>query len=41
VWRGRLAGIGSEWSARYPGYLAGAIDAADAAINTILREHAS
>lgn len=27
-WRGRLRGIGSEWSARFPGYLAGAVDAA-------------
>lgn len=34
-WRGRVAGIGSEWSARYPGYVAGAIDAVDAAIESI------
>ena len=27
-WHGRLAGIASEWSARFPGYLAGAVDAA-------------
>ncbi|MEX3937798.1 flavin monoamine oxidase family protein [Paraburkholderia phymatum] len=27
-WHGRLAGIASEWSARFPGYVAGAIDAA-------------
>jgi len=27
-WRGRLTGIGSEWSPRFPGYLAGAIEAA-------------
>jgi monoamine oxidase len=28
VWRGRLQGIASEWSAVFPGYIAGAIDAA-------------
>lgn len=28
-WQGRLTGIGSEWSARFPGYLAGAVDAAE------------
>lgn len=27
-WRGRVIGIGSEWSPRFPGYLAGALDAA-------------
>ena len=29
VWENRLKGIGSEWSTQFPGYLAGAIDAAD------------
>ncbi|MCX7228311.1 MAG: FAD-dependent oxidoreductase [Burkholderiales bacterium] len=28
AWAGRLAGIGSEWSPAFPGYLAGAVDAA-------------
>jgi monoamine oxidase len=28
AWAGKLAGIGSEWSRDYPGYLAGAVDAA-------------
>ncbi|MGP9418244.1 FAD-dependent oxidoreductase [Ewingella sp. AOP9-I1-14] len=28
VWQGRLKGIASEWSAAFPGYIAGAIDAA-------------
>jgi monoamine oxidase len=28
AWRGRLTGIGSEWSPEFPGYLAGAVDAA-------------
>lgn len=27
-WRTRLTGIGSEWSSEFPGYLAGAVDAA-------------
>jgi monoamine oxidase len=27
-WAGKLAGIGSEWSRDFPGYLAGAVDAA-------------
>jgi monoamine oxidase len=31
-WEGRLTGIASEWSSQYPGYLAGAIDAAHAGI---------
>ena len=28
-WQGRLTGIGSEWSRSFPGYLAGAVDAAE------------
>lgn len=28
AWAGRLTGIGSEWSTQFPGYLAGALDAA-------------
>ncbi|WLW64677.1 FAD-dependent oxidoreductase [Achromobacter aegrifaciens] len=36
VWAGRLAGIASEWSAAFPGYLAGAIDAADAGVKWLL-----
>ena len=27
-WQGCLTGIGSEWSPQFPGYLAGAVDAA-------------
>lgn len=34
-WQGRLIGIGSEWSAQYPGYLAGAIDAASQGIQAL------
>lgn len=28
LWQGRLSGIASEWSPRFPGYLAGAVEAA-------------
>ena len=31
-WQGRLRGIASEWSAQFPGYLAGAVDAAERAV---------
>jgi monoamine oxidase len=31
-WAGRLQGVASEWSERYPGYLAGALDAAQAGL---------
>ena len=34
-WLGHLSGIGSEWSSRFPGYLAGAIDAVDRGIATL------
>lgn len=34
-WRGRLTGIASEWSPRFPGYLAGAIDAADRGVRAL------
>lgn len=34
-WRGRLGGIASEWSRPFPGYLAGAIDAAGAGVRAL------
>ncbi|ELY4575932.1 FAD-dependent oxidoreductase [Cronobacter turicensis] len=37
AWQARLTGIASEWSPLFPGYLAGAIDAADEAINALLK----
>lgn len=41
AWAGRLTGIASEWSRQFPGYLAGAVEAAgtgvDAAIEELLR----
>lgn len=38
VWQGRLTGIASEWSTQFPGYLAGAIDAARHGIETWLAD---
>lgn len=34
-WQNALTGIGSEWSAQFPGYLAGAIDAANIGVNNL------
>ena len=28
-WAGCVAGVGSEWSVSFPGYLAGAVEAAE------------
>ena len=35
VWKNCLTGIGSEWSTQFPGYLAGAIDAADKGVQEL------
>lgn len=35
-WSGRVVGIGSEWSRAFPGYLAGAIDAATRGVEEIV-----
>lgn len=35
-WRGRLTGIASEWSPQFPGYLAGAVDAAHRGVAALL-----
>lgn len=35
-WKGRLAGIASEWSPHFPGYVAGAIEAARLGIEALL-----
>ncbi len=35
-WQGRLIGIGSEWSPEFPGYLAGAVDAAVRGVRHLL-----
>lgn len=34
-WGGRLTGIGSEWSRQFPGYLAGAIEAASLGVRSL------
>lgn len=36
-WQGRITGIASEWSPEFPGYLAGAVDAAQRAVHALLR----
>jgi monoamine oxidase len=35
AWLGLLHGIASEWSTQYPGYLAGAIEAADSGVRSL------
>jgi monoamine oxidase len=37
-WQGRLVGIGSEWSLQFPGYLAGAVDAAERGLRKVLTD---
>lgn len=34
-WSGRLAGVASEWSPQFPGYVAGAVEAASRAVQAI------
>ncbi len=34
-WRGRVTGIGSEWSPQFPGYIAGAIEAATRGVSGV------
>ena len=38
AWRGRLCGVGSEWSPQFPGYVAGAIEAARLGVDALLAE---
>ncbi|HEX7985505.1 MAG TPA: FAD-dependent oxidoreductase, partial [Duganella sp.] len=38
-WQGRLSAIASEWSPRFPGYVAGAIDAAELGVRAWQRQH--
>ncbi|ADP16983.1 amine oxidase [Achromobacter xylosoxidans A8] len=40
-WQDRLTGIASEWSGAFPGYLAGAVDAAANGVRWLLRGSAS
>lgn len=37
-WQGRLTAIGSEWSPHFPGYVAGAVEAAGLGVRKILKE---
>ena len=39
AWHGRLIGIGSEWSPQFPGYLAGAVDAAERGVRQSLNDN--
>lgn len=36
VWKDRMTGVGSEWSAQFPGYVAGAIEAASIGVKDYL-----
>lgn len=36
IWRNRLIGIASEWSLNFPGYVAGAVDAASRGVDTLI-----
>ena len=38
AWQGRLVGIGSEWSLQFPGYLAGAVEAAETGVQQTLAD---
>lgn len=40
-WRGCLQGIASEWSPQFPGYLAGAVDAASRAVDRLTASEVS
>lgn len=37
IWSNKIIGIGSEWSQKFPGYVAGAVDAAETGIKAILK----
>jgi len=37
AWRHRITGIASEWSVEFPGYIAGAIDAASVGVQAVLK----
>lgn len=40
-WQGRIAGVASEWSPQFPGYIAGAIEAARLGVQALLRNGAA
>ncbi|HCF1528785.1 TPA: flavin monoamine oxidase family protein [Pseudomonas aeruginosa] len=39
TWEGRLVGIASEWSPHFPGYVAGAVEAARLGVEALLSPH--
>ena len=39
LWQGRITGIASEWSPWFPGYVAGAIDAAERGTEALIADH--
>ena len=39
MWQHRLIGVASEWSPNYPGYLAGAIEAATLGVQALSYAH--
>ena len=40
-WRGRLVGVASEWSPQFPGYVAGAVEAARLGVQALLADRPS
>ena len=38
AWQDSLIGIGSEWSRQFPGYVAGAVEAASLGVQDLLRQ---
>ncbi|MGL6314977.1 flavin monoamine oxidase family protein [Vibrio sp. WXL103] len=38
LWSNKIFGIGSEWSQKFPGYVAGAIDAAEAGVKALVKK---
>lgn len=38
IWQDNLIGIGSEWSRQFPGYVAGAVEAASLGVQDLLRQ---
>lgn len=38
LWKGKLIGVGSEWSNQFPGYIAGAIEAATEGVSEYLNQ---
>lgn len=39
LWKSRLVGVASEWSPSFPGYLAGAVEAAERGVQALLQQN--